>query len=202
MPPLPIFNISELLSKVFKKKHDHDGDHLSIAEIMHLLHERGFGIMIVLFALPNLFPAFVPPIPTLFAIPLCFFSVQMILRFDAPRLPGIIARRHLKRSTLQLAITKSMPYMQKVESIIRPRMEFMVTDKAERYLGIFMLAFSISVAVPLPMTNFMPSIALLCMGIGILSKDGVAVTIGLVIGVCWIVALFVLGQELIDWING
>ncbi len=199
---MAIFKISELLGKVFNKKKDSDGDYLTIAEVMHLLRERGFGIMIVLFALPNLFPAFLPPIPTLFAIPLSFFCVQMILRFEAPHLPGIIARRRLKRSSLQTAITKSMPYMKKVESIIRPRMEFMTSNTAERYLGVFMLLFSLTVAVPLPMTNFIPSIALLCIGIGILGKDGLAVSIGLVIGIVWVFILFFLSKELVAWLNG
>lgn len=201
MPPIPVSKISELLSKVFHKRHDGEGDYLTIDEIMRLLHERGFGMMIVLFALPNLFPGFLPPIPTLFAVPLCFFSTQMIIGFDSPRLPGIIARRHIKRASLQKAITKSMPIMKRLESIIRPRMEYLVTDRSERYIGIFMLAFSISVAIPLPMTNFWPSVALLLMGIGLMSKDGLAVLIGIILGSCWIGALIVFGPKVIAWLS-
>ena len=191
-----IFRISDLLGKVFLKKKDSDDDYLTIQEIMHLLHERGFGIMIILFSLPSLFPAFLPPIPTLFAVPLCFFSVQMIMRMDAPYLPPIISRRKLKRASLQKAITTSMPYMQKVESIIKPRVNFITQQQIQRYLGIFMLLFSLTVAIPLPMTNLIPSIALIFMGIGILSRDGLAVIAGLCIGLLWIVALLFLFQEI------
>lgn len=197
-----MFKISELLSKVFHKKKETDGDYLSIAEVMQLLHERGFGIMIILFSLPNLFPGFVPPIPTLFAIPLCLFSAQMILRFEAPHLPRFISRRKIKRSSLQKAVTASLPSMKRVENIIRPRLEFMVSKQAERYLGVFMLAFAITVAVPLPMTNFVPSVALILVGIGILGKDGLVALAGLLIGSLWILALFFASKELIAWLNG
>ncbi len=195
-----MFNISDLLSKVFIKKKDTDGDYLTVAEIMHLLHERGFGIMIVLFAIPSLFPGFLPPIPTLFSIPLCFFSVQMILRFKAPYLPPFIAKRKVKRANLQKGITKTMPYMQKIESIICPRMEFLCTPTAERYLGVLMLIFSLTIAIPLPMTNLVPSLAMVFMGVGILSKDGLAILIGIAIGIWWILMLFFLGQELGEFI--
>jgi hypothetical protein len=194
-----IFKISEMLSKVFVKKKDTDDDYLTIHEIMQLLHERGFGIMIILFSLPNLFPGFVPPIPTLFAIPICIFSVQMIMRMDAPYLPHFISKRKLKRSSLQNAINKSLPYMTKVETVIRPRVEYMTTETVQRYLGILALIFALTVALPIPMTNFMPSVALLIMGIGLVSRDGLAVIIGSVIGILWIILLFFISNKLIEY---
>ncbi len=197
-----IVKISDMLSKVFLKKKESDGDYLTIAEIMELLNERGFGIMIILFSLPSLFPAFLPPIPTIFAIPLSFFSVQMIMRMDAPYLPKFISKRKLKRASLQKAITKSVPYMKKVERAIKPRMPFMTTETMQRYLGVFMLIFSLTVAIPLPMTNLIPSIALIFIGVGLISRDGLAAIIGVCIGILWICALAFLFQEIMAFFDG
>ncbi|NET71227.1 MAG: exopolysaccharide biosynthesis protein [Sphaerospermopsis sp. SIO1G2] len=198
---MAIFKISDLLGKLFNKKKEGEQDYLTIAEIMYLLRERGFGIMIIIFALPNLVPAFVAPIPTLFAVPLSIFSIQMIMGFDTPRLPGIISRRKLKRSRLQAAITRSLPYIHRIESCIRPRYEFMANRQAEQYLGVFMLIFSLTIAIPLPMTNLIPAIALLFMGGGIISRDGLFVMIGLAIGIVWLFVLFILSQELLELLN-
>lgn len=196
-----IFKISDMLSKVFIKKKESDDDYLTIHEIMQLLDERGFGIMIIIFALPNLFPGFLPPIPTLFAIPLSVFSVQMILRMDAPYLPNFISKRKLKRASLQKAINKSLPYMTKVESIIRPRIEIMTTETVQRYLGVLMLLFSLTVALPIPLTNFWPSVALILIGIGLVTRDGLAVIVGLIWGVIYIIGLFFLSEKLIAYFS-
>jgi hypothetical protein len=196
-----VFKISELLSKVFHKNHEEDSDTLTIQEVMHLLHERGFGMMMVLFALPNLFPVFLPPLPTITAAILCIFSFQMILRYDVPHLPHFIAKREMKRESLQKLVTKAMPMMKKTDRIIRPRFLFTTTHAAERYVGALMFIFAFVVAIPFPLTNFVPSVAIIMMGIGIMSKDGLAIILGSILGIIWTLVLIFLSSTILAWLG-
>ena len=57
---------------------------MTVGEIKNALHERGFGILMAIGALPLCLPIPIPPgYTTLFSIPLFIFSVQMILGMRA-----------------------------------------------------------------------------------------------------------------------
>jgi hypothetical protein len=192
---IPQFKISELLSTAFEKNHSDDDDSLSLNDIMTLLHDRGFGILIMLFALPNFVPAFIPFVSTVFGVPQMILCLQMMLKYDAPKLPNKIGNKTIKRHSLQVGITKSIPLIKKMEKIIRPRMQSILTPSFEAVVAGFMLIFATLVSLPIPLGNFMPSVALFVIGMGILLRDGLAVIIGVIIGSIWtLLLIFCYGQ--------
>jgi len=158
-------------------------DTISFQEITAALHERGFGLLMMVFAIPVSLPLPVPPgLTTLPAIPLLFFSVQMIMERDAPWLPAWIGRKQIKRSTLAVMVEKSSPYLRRVERLLRPRLTFFTSPMGERIVGVFSLIFAICVANPVPLTHLIPAIGILLMSLGLISKDGVPVIIGMLVG--------------------
>jgi hypothetical protein len=64
-----------------------------------------------------------------------------------------------------------------------------------------MLIFSLAIALPGPLTNFVPSIAMFIIGFGMLTYDGLAIIIGLIIGSVWSLLLVFLSKELLQFIN-
>ena len=98
---------SDFLSKVVKANRS---DLVTIDELKISLHERGFGILLMLFTLPVSVPIpYIPGITTLFAIPIIFLSVQMVLGFEFPWLPKWLTKISIKRKILRYAILKSSP---------------------------------------------------------------------------------------------
>ncbi len=191
------FKISTLLASVFQKESAADNDTISLEDIMLLLHDRGFGMLILLFSLMNA----IPLVATLFALPQVIIAAQMMLKYDAPKLPNFIGRKQIKRTTLQAAINKSIPYIKRAEIITSPRLEVVLQPKFERVVAFFLLLFTLVIAVPGPLTNFVPSIAMFIIGLGILMHDGLAVIIGIIIGLIWSYFLVFLYAELIYFIN-
>ena len=159
---------------------DNHGDYLSFLEIKMALHERGFGLLMLFFALPL---ALVPPgLTAIPAIPLIIFSIQMIKGMDSPWLPKWVAKKTIKRSTIATIIEKAAPYLRKIEKLMRPRFSFASSHSGERVVGFFSLVFSISILIPLPLTNLIPSIGILLMSLGLLSKDGIPIIAGMIVG--------------------
>lgn len=71
---------------------------MTVGELKHSLHERGFGILMAIAALPLCLPVPVPPgYTTFFSIPLFIFSIQMILGMSAPWLPAWLEKNKLKK---------------------------------------------------------------------------------------------------------
>jgi hypothetical protein len=52
----------------------------------------------------------------------------------------------------------------------------------ERIIGIFSFVFALSISLPLPLTNFPPGWGILIMSLGLLSKDGLTILVGMIVG--------------------
>ncbi len=161
---------------------NNQNDRVSVDELMHALHERGFGLLLIIFVLPNCVPIPAPGLTSLTAIPIMFLAYQLIVGRDAPWLPSWIANKTIRRTTLAMMIAKAAPRMKKVEKLLRARLSFASSNTGERVVGVFCMLFAISIALPLPWTNFIPGIGILVMSLGLLSRDGVTILIGIAIG--------------------
>lgn len=171
---------SDVLEGVVK---DYTTDLVSLNDIKNSLHERGFGLLMVLFSFPIAIPLPYPPgMTAIVGIPLVLFSLQMMLGFDSPWLPKWLGNKSIKRSTLAMMIEKSAPYLRKVERFLHPRLIFTTSRTGERIVGFFCFLCAVSVALPIPMGNAIPSAGILLMSLGLLSKDGLMIFLGIAIG--------------------
>jgi hypothetical protein len=174
--------VSTALEKV-ARRYD-QSSRVSLGELMHALHERGFGLIMALLVLPNCVPIPIPPGgSTIFSIPLLFMSVQMLAGRPHPWIPKWLANKTLSRDFISGAVSKAAPRLRWLEKFLRPRIAFLSSKTGERIIGVVWLLFSISIAIPLPMTNFLPGVGILVMSLGLLSKDGYVIIIGVLIGV-------------------
>lgn len=159
-----------------------DADKITLFELKTALHERGFGVLIVIFSLPLSIPLPVPPgYTTILAIPLILFSVQLLIGLDSPWIPKWLGKRSIQRSALALMVEKTSPMLKRVEKIMQPRMSFIFCKPGEKFLASIMFLCSISIAIPLPLTNFIPAIGITLISLGIMSKDGLISLCGVVI---------------------
>ena len=171
---------SETLALVVVENKNHT---MSVGEIKNSMHERGFGILLAIAALPLCLPIPVPPgYTTFFSIPLFIFSIQMIFGMRAPWLPVWITKKQIKRTTLEKLIEKANPWLRKIEKHLKPRLTYISVRAWERIIGIFSFVFALSISLPLPLTNFPPGWGILIMSLGLLSKDGLTILVGMIIG--------------------
>jgi hypothetical protein len=166
---------------------ENKNDSIAVRELKHALHERGFGILLATAAIPICIPIPAPPgYTTLFSIPLFIFSIQMILGMQTPWLPAWIEGKNIQRSQLEKILAKANPWLKKIEHYMHPRMTYISTQTWERIIGMLSFILSVSIAMPLPLTNFIPGWGILVMSLGLLSKDGLTILIGMAIGVAGI----------------
>ena len=163
---------------------ENNSETMTVGELKHSLHERGFGILMAIAALPLCLPVPVPPgYTTFFSIPLFIFSIQMILGMSAPWLPAWLEKKQVKKANLEKLISKANPWLRKIEIHLRPRMTYVNVYTWEKIIGIFSFFFAMSIALPIPMTNFPPGWGILIMSLGLLSKDGLTIIIGITVGI-------------------
>jgi hypothetical protein len=178
-------------------------DRIPIRDLIDAMDGSGFGLAIMIFAFGITIPL-PPPFPSIISMPLVVFSIQMIMGYSSPRLPKRFANLSVKRSVLAMLVSKSAPYIRKVERILKPRLSFMKTAFAERVIGVFILMFSSFILLPMPLSNFIPGVGILIISFGLIGKDGLVMLSGIMVGLAGlaisITAVF-LGVEALHYLK-
>ncbi|MCC7427860.1 MAG: exopolysaccharide biosynthesis protein [Alphaproteobacteria bacterium] len=167
---------------------------ITLGDMIHAFGERGYGLLVILFAIPNLLPIYIPGLSPIFGVPLLIVCLQLALGWPEPRLPGILTRRSMRRADLEMIVAKATPWILRVERFIRPRPSLLTTRTAERLIGLYGVALAALVIVPLPFTNGPPSLACLIMAMGIMERDSITILAGALWGlVATVLALSIIG---------
>ena len=157
---------------------------ITIDEILAALHHRGFGLLFILLAIPNLPPIpMIPGISTLFGVPMFILALQWTIGRDRPTLPKSIGRKSFNRAKFNKAIGKVLPLLRFVEKLAKPSFEGVLSRRFEVIFGLFAMVFAVVLAAPLPFSNLLPAYGLAALGIGLLERDGRFAVLGWAIGV-------------------
>ena len=108
---------------------------ISMGQLIEAFGMRSYGLLIVLFALPNLLPIYIPGLSPIFGIPLGIICVQLALGYPAPRMPRFLTRRSMRRSDLEMIAEKAQPWLRRIERFVKPRPSFLTGRRAERAIG-------------------------------------------------------------------
>lgn len=194
--PSPDLPISDRLDNLVKAAGEH-GATVTLGWVLETLHERAFGLFLLVLALPCCIP-FLYGIPQIVALPLMFVSAQLLIGRRVPWLPDRLAGRRVSASGLAALSARAGPWLRRIEAISRPRLAALTRAPLDMLLGGVLVLFSASILVPLPGTNTVPGIAVVGVAMGLLQRDGLLVLLGIVLGTAWIASLVFAGATLVN----
>ncbi len=172
------------ISEVLKHLPDSfSSQQVTIYELNQTLQGRAYGILLLILALPNLVPMPAPGLSAALGAPLMLFTFQHMLGFKVPWIPKFIGQRHIKHSDLARACNFIIPYLQKLEFAIKPRLILLVSYPADRFIALSCFILSLMIMLPVPFGNALPALAICLFAFGILQRDGLLVIFGISIGV-------------------
>lgn len=159
---------------------------LTLREIRDELDERGFGLMILILAIPCLVPALYG-VPQIVGIPILLLAGQMLAGRIEPWLPEAVLKRRVSKAWLDRMADFATKRMGWFERLSRPRLTLFTVGWAERVVALFMILATVTIV--LPMTNTVPSVALTLLAVGLIQRDGLFVLGGAAVAVGWATAL-------------
>lgn len=174
-------NISEVLRALLTHQPSLNDGKISLDEIVSAFGNRAFGVLYLLFGLPNCFP--MPPgIPILCGIVVGVVSFQMLMGREALVLPQWLGHRRIDRGMLASAINKSSNLLARFESLSRPRYPVLSNSHMRRAIGLAGLALAVALMAPIPIFGGIPAgIAVTILGLAFTQRDGVLIAFGLVV---------------------
>ncbi len=158
------------------------GERLTVRDIMGVLQDRAFALLIVLLGLPNCLPM-PPPIPLVCGLLLALVAIQIASGREAPWLPRQLLNRSVARTDVERAVGRAMPAFRRLERFSRPRMTFLDTPLAMRVMGLIILVLALGLLFAPPFVGQIPlGLAVCLVGLGLVERDGLVIIGGLVIG--------------------
>lgn len=180
-------------------------DTLKFSQIIELFHERGFGFLLFLFALPAALPLPGLGVNLIVALPLLFLTLQQAVGRHTVWFPHRINERRISRDRFVGFIEAAEPVLKRIEFLIAPRLGWVTHGLFSHMIGACGVVMALSILVPLPLTNTVPAMGIGLMALGVLMRDGLAVIAGMAIGLLWIAMLvflvIFLGAEGLDAIK-
>lgn len=192
------------LADILGKLATSGAERIDLGEVADALRDRGFGLLIVVLALPNAIPGpSLPGLSILTGLPLAFLALELALGKKEPDLPGWLRRRSMRRDAYGRLVERMRPTLARLERVIRPRLPWVTTRKAERLVGLFGAFAALVLVLSLPLGNLPMGIGLTALGLGLMERDGRAILTGLAVSLCgaaWNGLLYYLGSEAFDWV--
>lgn len=157
-------------------------ERLTIGDIVAVLRDRAFALLVVLLGLPNCLPM-PPPIPLVCGLLLALVAAQIAAGRPAPWLPRALLRRSIAQADLTRAVNRALPILRRLERWSRPRVDLLGTAFATQVMGFFILALALALVVAAPVVGQIPlGLGVSLVGLGLVERDGVVVIGGLAVG--------------------
>lgn len=183
------------LSEVLRDLRAGEGARISVGDIVGALRDRSFAPLMVIFAAPNVF-LFIPGSSVFTAVPLIFLACQLILGRPDVWLPRFVADRAIDRGAFDRIVTASIPYVERIERLAKPRWWPTSYLLAERLIGAAALLLAIFLFLPVPFANSLPALSIVMLALGLSERDGYWFAAGLLltlVSTAFVIGMIVLG---------
>lgn len=160
-------------------------DGFTLRQIFERLDERAFGAGLFLLALPCAIP-FLYLVPQLVSLPMMALTLQMLAGREEPWLPEKFGQRKIDKEGLTRMSSFGRKWFGWLETIARPRLTWLTGKRSERVIALFLTVFCASILLPIPSTNTVPGIGVAIVAFGLMSRDGLLVILGMIVGAAWI----------------
>ncbi|MGD0191038.1 MAG: exopolysaccharide biosynthesis protein [Rhizomicrobium sp.] len=167
--------VSVLLQQL---KQDVPAERFTFGWLVDYLRARAPEVLILFLALVGVLPGVSFPVGILIAI----LSVTVMSTKTGRLLPAFIASQPLPSAHFVHAIDKSMPVFEWGERYTRPR-DAAMTERLRPFAGVAILLLSVTLLVPLPLSNVIPSLSIGLIAFACIESDGLLLVISMMAAV-------------------
>lgn len=158
------------------------GGRVRLGDVVDVLEDRAYGLLLLILALPNVIPTPIPGLSSVFGVPLVLVAAQLAAGRPHPWFPKALADRSLAAEDFRKVVERIVPWLERLERLTRPRLRQLCRPPSERLLAAFCLLLAVILALPIPLGNILPALAISLIALGLIEHDGVAIAAGFVLG--------------------
>lgn len=165
------------LSDVLRDLESGLGPRIALGDLISGLRDRSFAPLMVLFAVPNVF-LYLPGSSVITGLPLIILALQLVAGRSSVWLPRVLRDRSVERAGFARIVRYSLPWVERIERLARPRLWPGATASVDRLIGVACLVMALLLFLPIPFANGVPALAIIALGLALSERDGVWLTLG------------------------
>ena len=170
-----------------------DESEVSVGDVIESFGTRSIGPLITLPALLVLTPlGGVPMVPTLMAVIIALFAIQIVLQRDHLWLPDAIEKRSVSSERIEKSVNKLRPAARWIDNYFGNRLESLVEQPAPAIVACIVLLLSALVppSEVIPFAAMLPMGAIALLGFALTLEDGLLTLLGLAVAVIGFVTVW------------
>lgn len=180
-------------------------ERISIGDLLTALGDRGYGLIMLALALPNLIPVPIPGLSGILGTPIIILALMMLLGYPEPVLPRVLRDRSFPRAGLEAVMLRAEPWLARLERVTRAG-TLRLPNRAVEVPAALLLAFNaVLLALPIPFGNPAPALAIVLTSVALIEADRrmfliaiVVMLLAIAIDVAIVLAIIGLGKAVAD----
>lgn len=155
---------------------------MPLREVIFVLRNRAYLLLIVLLALPFIQPVPLPGLSTPLGLAIVLIALRLSLG-QKPWLPMKIQRARLPAGFFGRVLSFTARLLRYLESVLRPRWAPLTETALLNQLHAIVLLVSaliLLLPLPIPFSNLLPAWAIFLLACGLLERDGLFILLGYV----------------------
>ena len=157
------------------------GERIRLGDLVDALEDRAFGLLLLIFAAPNVVPNPVPGLSGILGVPLVLVAGQLVAGRPHPWFPPVLANRSMRAEDACALVARLVPWLERAERLLRPRLRWLCRPPFERGAALTCLVLAVVLALPIPLGNILPALAICLIALGMVEHDGLALGLGVVL---------------------
>lgn len=159
-----------------------DGQDLTLGLLVDRIGDRGFGLLLLLLALPAALPLPAPGYATPFGLLIIGLATQMIRGRQTPWFPERTRARGISYKLLAFSVRNGSLPLRVVEFLVRPRLSKLARNRGFLAgVAVTILLMACSMSLPIPLTNTAPAFVIFVLAAGMLEEDGLLLGFGMLL---------------------
>lgn len=152
-------------------------DTLTLGDVADAHEDAAHGAMLVMLAVPCVLP--LPGAGTVLSLGLITLALLMWQRHTTPCLPDPVARLRLSAPAAQRLVGVLTWCYRWAERLAGERWVALTAPRHQRWVAVVVACMAGLIFLPIPFGNLLPAAALVLLGVGLMFRDGVAVSLAL-----------------------
>ncbi|HVT74164.1 MAG TPA: exopolysaccharide biosynthesis protein [Lacunisphaera sp.] len=196
-PQAPGRKVSVELHELAERFHQHE---VSVAEVIEVLHERAYTLLIIIIALPFCVPVTPPGLSLPLGVVILIIAAGFALGRE-PRLPARLLRWRLPPRFFGTVAEVASRILTLLERVLRARWPAVTGSPRRVRLHAAMVAVAaglLLIPAPIPLSNTLPAFGILLGTAGTMERDGLCVILGYVftlLGAAYFVLIALMGAQ-------
>ena len=190
-------NLSAELHDLAEKFKQHA---VTVDEVIGVLQERAYTLLIIILALPFCSPVTVPGLSTPLGLMIAIIAGRFALGLP-PWLPQRFRRTELPPGFFRRLLEGASRIIGLLERILRPRLPALTATPRLVRLHAFMVclaAVTLLIPAPIPFSNTLPALGILFGAAGVMERDGLSILAGYLFtafGIAYFVIVALMGAQ-------